>query len=151
MEYSLLEINEIEAYYNTKLSLAYKTMMMLIGRKVLNNLPYQDSYFRSIYKIQEKVALLTKNDITHGLEKAFFITNILKHRNDPEDLIVYFIEPAGQKDNPVYAWFYNGYSGESSIDKISDGIEDWLLDISCVLYVELQTKKIFSRISFPSD
>ena len=60
MKYSLLEIKQIEAYYNIKLPVSYKIMMMLIGRKILNNLPRQESYYGSIYRIQEKNISLTR-------------------------------------------------------------------------------------------
>jgi hypothetical protein len=161
MEYSLLEISEIEAYYNIELPIVYKRMMMLIGRKILNNLPHQTTYYPTIYKIQEKMTLLTRNggnDITHGykaddgmihgLERAFFITNCLTHHNNPEHSKVYFIKPTGQRDCPVYGWIYNGYSGESTIHKISNGIEEWLVEVSCVLSIELDIKKIFSITPF---
>jgi hypothetical protein len=160
MEYSLLEINEIEAYYNIKLPFVYKRMMMLIGTKILNNLPSQTTYYRSIYRVQEKMKSLTKEIeddgylwkyegiMSHGLEKAFFITNCVKHDNNIEHDKIYFIEPKEQNDCPVYAWIYNGYSAEISIDKSSDGIEEWLLEISCALHVELQFKKIFHRSRF---
>ncbi len=148
MEYSLLEINEIEAYYNIKFPVSYKRIMMLIGRKILNNLPRQESYYGSIYRIQEKNISLTEddeNDITYKLKNVFFITNSLKYYPGVESSVVYFIEPRGQHDCPVNAWIYDGYSDESSIEKISDGIEEWLEKISCTLHLELQVKKIFNR------
>lgn len=158
--YSLLEISEIETYYNIKFPFAYKRMMMLIGKKILNDLPSQKTYYHSIYRVQEKMKSLTKEIeydkfsweyegiISHGLEKAFFITNCLNHDNNIEHDKVYFIEPKEQNDCSVYVWIYNGYSTEISIDKISDGIEEWLLEIGCALYIELQLKKIFNIIPF---
>jgi hypothetical protein len=166
MDYSLLEIRQIEAYYNIELPTAYKRMMMLIGCKILSNLPHQKTYYRTIYKIQEEMKLRTedkeddiakgfitqkyksKNGTIHGVEKAFFITNCLTHHNNIEHSKVYFIEPTRQNDCPVYAWIYDGYSGESSIHRISDEIEEWLIQVSCSLHLELQMKKIFSKSPF---
>jgi hypothetical protein len=148
MEYSLVEIKRIESYYNIKLPVSYKRMMMLIGRKILNNLPRQESYYGSIYRIQEKNISLTEddeNDITYKLKNVFFITNSLTYYPGVESSVVCFIEPRGQNDCPVNAWIYDGSAGESSIEKISDGIEEWLEKISCTLYLELQVRKIFNR------
>jgi hypothetical protein len=161
MGYSFSELSEIEDYYSIELPIVYKRMMMLIGHKILTNIPNQKTYYRTIYKVQEKMTLLTKDGeneithgytdekgITHGVEKAFFVTNCLTHHDNIEHSKTYFIEPTGHRDCPVYAWIYDGYSGESSIYKISNGIEEWLSEVSCRLSLELQINKIFNKSPF---
>ncbi|HEY9693757.1 MAG TPA: hypothetical protein V6D15_16245 [Oculatellaceae cyanobacterium] len=151
MLFSCSYIKEIEVYYNIVLPLEYKKAFYLIGDKIMNissKSLSKDTPSLSVYEIQKEVNINDDDGsrdepyLTDRLTNVFFITTFIKYVKDDDFLTAaYFIDPQ-EEDCAVYAWIYdNGYD-TSSIEKISDNIEEWLKRIDPLLYFELQLKKL---------
>jgi SMI1-KNR4 cell-wall len=151
MKYSLVEISEIEARYNISLPRVYKLMLLLIGEKIMDFNKYtQAKSSKSICQIQRKIIDSIKSyesseeKISHRLNDVFYITSSLEFDEDTKH---YFIRSNNESDCPVYCWTYHGSSDTNSIEKISETLEEWLYEMSCVVYLEWQLRKVFCNVS----
>jgi hypothetical protein len=153
MTFSTSEINELEYLYGVFLPEQYRTILLLIGDKIMdisirspsNKNISGDILSSSIYEIQDNMRISVAD---YGISElchpsVFFITTFLRY--DDCKYVAYFIKAERANNHPVYCWRDDTVLDISSIEKFSDNIEQWLYKINPILYIELQARKIFFR------
>ena len=155
MNFSTLEINKLESHYAVTFPIKYKKILALIGTSVVNisikNISNKDIFNSnknmSIYDIQDDMidSVAQYNSSTSCNINVFFLTAFLRHTDC--EYVAYFIEANGGDDCSVYCWIMDTAFDTDSIEKYSDNIEQWLYNINPILYIELQTRKLFYNVS----
>jgi hypothetical protein len=120
----------------------------------MNGIRYGPPRNSSIYDIQDEML----DDIEYVEDfdfrmlcdpsNIFFLTITLYH-NEVKN-ISYFINANGKNDSPVYCWITDIADDDNVITKFSDSIEGWLFKTNPILWIELQTRKIFCKNSLDS-
>ena len=148
MNFSESDIDSFERRYNLKLPTAYKSMLRLIGKKLidaaLKSSLYENLY--SIYDIQDQMRDSIQCVEDYDISTLFnpndvFFLNFHSYKDEVTN-IAYFIQASGQKDSQVYSWETDIAYDDNIIKKFANGIEEWLLKTNCFLYIEFQAKKM---------
>jgi hypothetical protein len=149
MNYSSINVQEIEEFYNMSFPSTYKDILFLIGdkltefsRRQTRSISIQSKEKISIYDIQNHMLEWANECEINELlnSNIFFITTflILTDRTS----VSYFIKPNGGIDCSVYMWIIDNIDDDKdSIEKNSSSIEQWLCKINPLLYLEYKARK----------
>jgi hypothetical protein len=154
MSFSILEINELEHLYKVSLPERCKTILLLIGDKIID-MSLKDSGNKnalgndinsSIYDVQNDMRdWITEYDMRRLFDPDIFFLTAFLNRGDCE-YVAYFIKANEIDDSSVYSWTKDTAVDTHLIEKFTDNIEQWLYRINPILYIELQVKKRFLNI-----